>query len=765
MYQEAYEEARARRDEMERSRKDTRGIAGFIHYLSRRIDALREAGWIDFFSDRGVLPGYAFPIYNVSLATVDAELKLERDLRLAMSEYAPGASIVAKGRLWRSVGIRMPPRNNALERKHYAVCPRCWHVEHDLDKDKVFREAACPVCGHDGARPLRRKFQYIVPAFGFTTDLQTQGEELSFDRPMRIPASRVLFVPQKDEDDPVQVALTGAGGLSVEVRTTENADFFVFNDGDDPAGRGFFLCRSCGLQLDVPTQKEKAKEHRSPMGRTCKGLGEWVHLGHDFRGCAARLAFGGTGRPYDDQSFWMSLLHALLGGMSDALGIEPSDINGVIRPIRQEGGNIIQEIVLFDDVPGGAGHVQRLEDQGELLAVLEAAHARVAQCGGCDPSASCYRCLRSYRNQLSHDLLIRQPVAEYLDRLRSALGRDPDADQPYPLSDRANALRAALRNAARAYVVADRLTAEGPEETGPWYILLQDLAARRTELTLAVRYAGPADRTRPAARLPLLAVQQAGATLRQVRDDAPPPPFGLLAVGGDGRMTAFHWGETTKVASLDGETHRLSLWYNRSARRLAGTDREMDRWIEEATVPLSIRDIVPEGYKIYTVAQGTKVNFTSIFRSATRAPIRDVVLQDPYLTSYHHLKCLKDFLRAVPWRPADKVIPFRLVTHLSEPEPSAKQAIPTPQHRGELNQAFAAHPALAPEILLARRFPRPLHMRYVVMTLADGRRLLYLLERGLDIEDPKTGAARQDTYVLEFQEVPAEIAPLLGLSS
>jgi hypothetical protein len=65
--------------------------------------------------------------------------------------------------------------------------------------------------------------------------------------------------------------------------------------------------------------------------------------------------------------------------MSDALGIEGQDIDGVIRPIRMPDGGITQEIVLFDDVPGGAGHVQRLEDQEELIAVLEPAHARVAQ--------------------------------------------------------------------------------------------------------------------------------------------------------------------------------------------------------------------------------------------------------------------------------------------------------------------------------------------------------------------------------------------------
>lgn len=86
--------------------------------------------------------------------------------------------------------------------------------------------------------------------------------------------------------------------------------------------------------------------------------------------------------------------------------------------------------MLFDDVPGGAGHVQRLEDEEELMKVLEAAQARVSQCGGCDPSASCYRCLRSYRNQFCHDLLVREPVVAYLGSLCPALSRLPDEDRP-----------------------------------------------------------------------------------------------------------------------------------------------------------------------------------------------------------------------------------------------------------------------------------------------------------------------------------------------
>ena len=59
-------------------------------------------------------------------------------------------------------------------------------------------------------------------------------------------------------------------------------------------------------------------------------------------------------------------------------------------------------------VPGGAGHALRLENPDELLDVLRAAHARVANCR-CGESASCYGCLRSFRNQYCHDQLSRGP--------------------------------------------------------------------------------------------------------------------------------------------------------------------------------------------------------------------------------------------------------------------------------------------------------------------------------------------------------------------
>ena len=331
---------------------DAKKIAGFLTYLSKRLDSLRRVDWVTFFSDRGVLPRYAFPIYNVNLETSDSGLDLDRDLRIALSEYAPGAKVVANERLWESVGIKLPP-NGALQAQFYARCPNCWYVERHLQRGAIFQGGKCPVCDHDGRRPARRKHFYVVPDYGFTTDLEKGGDPIAFDRPVRIPSSRVLFVPQQDSEDPV-VFTMGQGGRRVSLRTTDLADFFVFNDGEDGSGRGFNICRSCGMKLD---NYKPGESHRRPFGGECRGRPQWQHLGHEFRGSAARLLFDGTGYAYTDHGFWLSLMYALLGGLSEVLNIESADIDGIIRPVR--GGNhILQEVVLFDNVPGGAGSCQ-----------------------------------------------------------------------------------------------------------------------------------------------------------------------------------------------------------------------------------------------------------------------------------------------------------------------------------------------------------------------------------------------------------------------
>jgi ATP-dependent helicase YprA (DUF1998 family) len=120
-----------------------------------------------------------------------------------------------------------------------------------------------------------------------------------------------------------------------------------------------------------------------------------------------------------DQNFWQSLLYALLEGASDALSIRRQDLDGCLYPYA--GATAAPALVLYDDVPGGAGHVRRIGQN--LQEVTRAARDRVdGRCGcGGGPDGlgetSCYGCLRNYRNQWAHEQLSRGAVLAFLRRL------------------------------------------------------------------------------------------------------------------------------------------------------------------------------------------------------------------------------------------------------------------------------------------------------------------------------------------------------------
>ena len=105
-----------------------------------------------------------------------------------------------------------------------------------------------------------------------------------------------------------------------------------------------------------------------------------------------------------------SLGFAIMLGVAEALDVPATDLNVTIG-----GGGASAEpaIILYDDVPGGAGLVAQLEERDVLRQALRNAWGRVSGNCGCD--SSCYGCLRSYRNQFAHTFLDRNTA-------RTALG-------------------------------------------------------------------------------------------------------------------------------------------------------------------------------------------------------------------------------------------------------------------------------------------------------------------------------------------------------
>ncbi|MFF0658952.1 DUF1998 domain-containing protein [Micromonospora tulbaghiae] len=98
--------------------------------------------------------------------------------------------------------------------------------------------------------------------------------------------------------------------------------------------------------------------------------------------------------------------------------------------------------MLYDTVPGGAGHVQRIAER--LPDVLDRALGRVRNCE-CGPETSCYRCLRVFRNERYHEQLRRGVAADVLGRLLGKTDHAPAGALRISLSDVHPALTATRR--------------------------------------------------------------------------------------------------------------------------------------------------------------------------------------------------------------------------------------------------------------------------------------------------------------------------------
>ncbi len=388
-------------------------------HLHKVMETIRRRYLIDFLASRNVLPKYGFPVDVVELEILHhgeeaRRLELTRDLRIALSEYAPGGEVVAGGCLWTSRYLRRLP-NREWERFQFAVCSHCQayqRTREEFSQETLGAEAAdgsrtCRLCH----RPLEGAWSrrhFLVPAFGFLTE-NGSPRRPGLQRPERTHTTRVFYtgvaVPGGEE-----IRLSCSGGLEVVALPARNGRLAVVNAARQA---GFKICFACGFA--APAESRPPHPHQRPwQGGECPGELRRYDLGHEFETDILQLRFPGYRNT--DRGFWHSLLYAVLEGASYALGIERDDLDGCLYPYA--GDPARPALVLFDDVPGGAGHVRRIgQDAGTLAEVLSAAHERLqrCECGGDEGEASCYGCLRNYRNQFCHDELRRGPVLRFLE--------------------------------------------------------------------------------------------------------------------------------------------------------------------------------------------------------------------------------------------------------------------------------------------------------------------------------------------------------------
>jgi hypothetical protein len=378
-----------------------------MDWASRRIETIKKKSLIDFMATHTIIPKYGFPVDVVELATLyhiqaSKNIQLERDLRIAISEFAPGSQVVANGYIWESTGLRVV-RNRMWPNYWYAICPICgrFYIQKGTNEN-VPPQISCKV---HGDIPRREIHSFIVPIFGFVTSKDSEPQKPGESRPKHEFTTRPYFFEYKEPEEKE----FSIGKFKIKCRYSSDGELAVICKGRK--GLGFWICSKCGAAFS-----ERPRErHKTPYGVDCPSSPRGpLHLGHTFKTDVLSILFKEPKIDAFNDSFWFSLLYAVLEGTSQALEIKRQDLDGCLYP--SEEGNIL---ILFDNVPGGAGHVKRIMYEQNLYEILKIALSRVENCT-CGPETSCYGCLRNYQNQFCHEQLKRGIVQKFLsDNLQS----------------------------------------------------------------------------------------------------------------------------------------------------------------------------------------------------------------------------------------------------------------------------------------------------------------------------------------------------------
>ncbi len=400
----------------------------------------------------GLLPMYGLPtrvrvLYEKPPDRLPATRVIDRDLDVAIGQFAPGSETVKDGRVFTAAGVidyryeqgKVAEADGRGEIHDLRSCRRCGGLSREVKLDR------CPVCDASGEKFAR--LEAWEPA-GFWHDVRKERDyDGQFDFRPRGSRARTA--------DAGTAPAERLAGSNLQFRPAPDAEVIALNDAD---GALFTFEKVRGRPLWVVpahTDNPACEPAVRPVALASFKVTDLLVLrpadvpaGLDLDpvqggggGVCARAAYAS----------WGQLVRR---AACDALDVDPTELDVNVRVVRgpsagESGdapvgeGRTVGEIFLVDTLHNGAGYcrhladpavlrrsvVEPLSDPGHrfLARLLAAPHAR-DEATRCD--SACYDCLRDYANADLHPLLDWRLGLD-LARLAADAGAAVDLDQPH----------------------------------------------------------------------------------------------------------------------------------------------------------------------------------------------------------------------------------------------------------------------------------------------------------------------------------------------
>lgn len=375
----------------------------------------------------GFLPRYGFTGSTVLLHPPLGEEPIAQAAQVAVTEFAPGNVVYARGRrlkVRRLDPLPVPEADAGAEHRDNVIrdgrrCDECEYLTFEpLQK-------SCPSCGRDLVSQSVVQF----------TGAGGAGGSISSEDEFRTRAQYDLGHCLGGE--PAASIATSLGGIGFE--WTAGRTITIANRGpanqDGDAALGFDICAGCGWAGETMVRGDEDPDEieeevfghapRCPGARDRSGdvVKSGIWLTAAIRGEALEIVLPAAARGPDFEQWRVTLAEALKIGIRETMQAGERDVDSFVRRRDDEP----YSIVLYDTMPGGTGYLRKLLDR-ESASLKLAAAAALRRLEDCECQGSCHRCLREFWNQRIHHRLNRFEVLSTLRRI--AGGEATQAEDP-----------------------------------------------------------------------------------------------------------------------------------------------------------------------------------------------------------------------------------------------------------------------------------------------------------------------------------------------
>ena len=372
-----------------------------------------------------LLPSMFLIAIGLRVIVQSCALPPQQGLPVALTQYAPGKQVWISGKCYTSgaiYSVMSEDRYTAWESKRiYMECQECGFAKtFSISEANRNETRDCEACGGEGSFGPGR---YWLRPPGFAHPIDLEEVTSPDDIPETSYATRAKLTMGTPDEEAGWVAVNDNIRI---LRSRQH--LLVSNTG--PKKEGYTYCTKCGrIEANTDPSPSLIGAHRKPYPDDddkliCDGTSPTRHivLGTDFITDIAlvsmRVAAPLKLKPGHSSTTvaLRTVSEALAKAASQLLEIEPGELMAEFRPALTPAGisGLEAEIFLYDTLPGGAGFSSQLADHG--LELFRLALYLMKTCPeNCD--ASCYRCLRSFKNKFEHSLLDRHVGVELLEYL------------------------------------------------------------------------------------------------------------------------------------------------------------------------------------------------------------------------------------------------------------------------------------------------------------------------------------------------------------